>query len=305
MFRITWIYAIAIGLIFSALIKPALANVFQPISERFIQPEQAIERIRFVGDSYEQKSPAKTDSYKNQSHQTLYAQLTTPLSEPKRFGHRRHGAPNPREDCDSKCQREKEDLKAQKSMAKYTRRMFWATVAAVFVAAAGAVFLLYDIGVARRIGQAQTRAYFKEPRYKFMWHGDTAEEGFAVWCRWENVGQTPAVSTQHYAGHDILFLPGDVEINEFEEDLRNKKLGTGVLSIGSATWLKVCDVSGEDALRLYNHEVEFVLFTMICFRDVFGRAQHHASCSVAVFPKRHEPDKIHFRNYARYNEQSA
>lgn len=267
---------VAVGLILLLGLKPSIANSFQEDMKGFSQIKQTVENITIADNSGYNKRPNSSNNKNKYSKKQGHKILTLPIHVTQNYGHRQHGAPNPRKNCDDKCKREKRDLNAQESMAKAAWAMFFATIFTIVIGVGGLVFLWKDINVSRGVGQAQTRAYInvegarytntenKKPVY-------SAELGFKALVTIKNLGQSPARNVRfRRSEHTILAT-----------DMKNpsmfvsKQEFEGRFTIGSSSGFTatIDNLLSDDEFKLLmNGDAHIHLFGEVLYEDVFQKS---------------------------------
>jgi len=94
---------------------------------------------------------------------------------------------------DEISKKDKYDLKAQQEMAEWAYGMFLATIFTILVGIIGVVFVWLTLLETRKVGQAQTRAYFGINTYKPYFWNIYPKVGCSIHINLKNTGTTPAL----------------------------------------------------------------------------------------------------------------
>ena len=222
-------------------------------------------------------------------------------------------------------EREKGDLKAQKSVADSTEKIVDITIWQMWISIAGIALLLWSlyqtrtaIKDTREIGEAQVRAYLtpatsrEQSAIELEWNGtnDASHplEIKNIRVRWKNTGQSPAISV---ALQTVIYAV-DPEKTEPVLSIAERKFiehKVGAYSVPASGTI-LCESTdpenpfritfrAEDVTRWKADNIWLVIHSMVTYKDVFGKTVKIQDCSRAVWVA--NKTLVRFKHYSHHN----
>ena len=163
------------------------------------------------------------------------------------------------------------------------------------------------INETRRIGEAQTRAYMSmgDIELNFQKVGKSSNDNALITLKWKNTGQSPAhnmgIATW---GHVEQFGDKDLPITKFIEKFASLHHGSGDCGTGSHILTDRIVFDGETVQNWKDEKVKLLIYSAICFDDIFGKTHKVESCSVMVTQVGSNGDIVtRFRGHRYHNKQ--
>ncbi|MEQ8305031.1 MAG: hypothetical protein RIA09_00595 [Hoeflea sp.] len=179
------------------------------------------------------------------------------------------------------------------------------TLGAAFAAA---YFARSAVLETRRIGESQVRAYMAEEKIDFAYPKTGYDEHpfeIDIVVHWKNYGQSPALECAIKTIPLIVAKENiDKPISNLIGALKNMELGSGTCAMNRSVHSRNAQYERHEVTGWQNGDFEFVVYSVIAFRDVFGRAHRVEACShVERGSPKDGGTEIHFRVYPYHNRE--
>jgi len=169
-------------------------------------------------------------------------------------------------------QTDKSDLEAQQAMAVWAQAMFWATLATVFVAIVGVIYVRRTLLESRRIGQSEVRAYL----YCSGGHYIAGRSRLDVRIAIENMGGSPSPSCIIKIRVLAVTIKGDTYVGPPVIPTEYKTatpIPVHKVAEGSYLTFRSGDISDAMLARYHSGIAELVAECLLEWTDVFGDSQ--------------------------------